>query len=656
MKRAVKVLVALLLCIALLPISVLADGGGDDNAGSGDGGTSGKVDGKGFYRSGEWMYKVSLYVGLSDTALTSTSFYCGYKAVGDPVFVKPKSFSLPSGVIFGKYNKVEYLRGKPLVSDNNPKIITDNPPAIPITNGGRLSAVKNYFGDSGTLIRLINNVAKQQGTTREGLVKNTEFTIGGKKGKQNPNDILPLKGSDGKYKNKVPWVIIYEPICIAHLKDGNTKLAFTATEYAMAQEQGLFNFFYSGKDAQYIAGMTHCNLPNSVVLEKGWFDYKAFPPTQNNQKWDNRRIMRGGGWGMRIMYPNGSDVKKPIEPPEENGDYRVDTDVITSFWIYTDSRITPESPTTVTFYVDGSMVEIMDVVLPEGGSQLVWAKWHTPKEPTTVNVTAEIAGGGYFSNEEKRTSKSFKIVDMNENVPPDPRAKDYNTGKPVQRPNGWMVPRVPIRVNNTTATWGDWSAFWKSNWVWHENWEKVGTGIFDEKGKETYEWVDNGEWVDEGDWEYFWNSYSAFLSANYKIKPDDKVPTAKQFYDRWEMKSGYGLNIEVDVATSTDAPSSAVTSAQNVISYFPEFNYNTYWRLSEKTSNRKFELQKNKYSPNERRVHYTPLWFPDDEKYTPYSEVIDLWTPAGMLSVGLDDYIDIKGNVFDDWRVVPAEP
>ena len=71
--------------------------------------------------------------------------------------------------------------------------------------------------------------------------------------------------------------------------------------------------------------------------------------------------------------------------------------------------------------------------------------------------------------------------------------------------------------------------------------------------------------------------------------------------------------------------------------------------------NAEFKLKNNKYSHYNQRVHFTPLWFPDDEKYTAYSEVIDLWTPAGMLSIGLDDYINIKGNVFDDWRVVPGK-
>lgn len=622
----------------------------EDNAGTGDGSSAGAVEGKGYYRSGEWMYKASIYVGTKDTAETGSSFYYNYANVGNPVFIKPSSFSLPSGVIFGKDNKVDYLSGAGLESISNPIIITDNPPPIPITHGGNLQSVKDYFGDTKTLTAVLNGIAQQKGTSWEGLVSNIDFTIDGKKGNQDPKDILPIKKGD-KYLNKVPWVIVYEPVVIAHLKDKETKLAFTATEYAIAQRDGLFDFFYSGKDAQHIAGMTHTNLPNAIILEEDWFGYTAYPPTKPKVKWNNDRIIQGGGWGMRFLRANGGNTLPPIEIPPRKlniGNYRVDTDAITSFTVGTSEKITPDNPAEVSIYVDGKRVLTTDIVLPEDGSQLVWAKWHTPSNPQTTNVSASISGNSnaYFIG---GNSKFVIITDLNENVPPDPVAKDPKTNQPIQIPKGFKIAKVPKKARNTTATWGDWSAFWKSDWVWHEDWQW-------DKYRE--KWVDRGEWIDEGDWEYFWNSYNASLSATYKIKPDEKVPTAKQFYNRWEMKSGYGLNIEVSTSVFYNSSSSDVTGVQNVINYFPEFKYDNYLRLSERISgtyNAKFELRKNKYSTYNQRAHFTPLWFPDDEKYTSYSEAIDLWTPAGMLSIGLDDYINIKGNLFDDWRVVPGK-
>ncbi len=657
-KRIIALFLILILFLSI-PIPILADG--DDNVGTGDGSTGDAIKGKGFYRSGEWMYKVSIYVGLKDTAETDSSFYYNYTNIGEPVFIKPSSFSLPTGTIFGKNNKVDYLRGSEMkyAYANAVKIITDNPPPVPITHGGNLQQVKNYFGDTYTLEMILNAIAHHKGTSWEGLVSNIDFTIEGEKGKQNPKDILPIKEGD-KYTNKVPWVIIYEPVAIAHLKDGKTKLAFTPTEYAISQRDGLFNFFYNGDDAQHIAGMTHANLPNSIVLEMDWFGYTAYPPTRSKEKWSNERIIKGGGWGMRFLRANGTNTQEPIIPPvdDENGigelrnlnigDYRVDTDVITSFTVGTTERITPDKPATVTIYVDGRAISSTDIVLPDGGSQLVWAKWHTPSKPQTMNVSASISGNSnaYFIGGNK---KNVKVVNLSENIPPDPVAKDPKTGKPIQMPRGFRIPKLPQKANNTTASWGEWSAFWKANWVWHEDWRW---------NSRLEKWVDYGEWIDEGDWEYFWNQYSASLSATYKIKPDEKVPTAKEYYDTWEMKSGYGLNIEVSTNVFYNSSSSDVTGVQNVINYFPEFNYNAYCRLSEKISggtNAKFQLKKNKYSPYNQRVHFTPLWYPDEERYTTYSEVIDLWTPAGMLSVGLDDYINIKGNLFDDWRVVPRK-
>lgn len=95
-KRIIALFLILILFLSI-PIPILADG--DDNAGTGDGSTGDAIKGKGFYRSGEWMYKVSIYVGLKDTAETDSSFYYNYTNIGEPVFIKPSSFSLPTGTI-----------------------------------------------------------------------------------------------------------------------------------------------------------------------------------------------------------------------------------------------------------------------------------------------------------------------------------------------------------------------------------------------------------------------------------------------------------------------------------------------------------------------------------------------------------------------------
>lgn len=151
-------IIILFICVLMLfkiPSHILAE----DNAGSGDGNTGGAVKGKGFYRSGEWMYKASIYVGNKDTAETNSSFYHNYINIGEPVFIKPSSFTLPSGTWYMRDDKVNYLRGGSLSPSYNPKIITDNSPPIPITHGGNLQSVKNYFGDTYTLEMILNAIA-----------------------------------------------------------------------------------------------------------------------------------------------------------------------------------------------------------------------------------------------------------------------------------------------------------------------------------------------------------------------------------------------------------------------------------------------------------------------------------------------------------------
>jgi len=659
MKKILKTFLIFILCIMVLPI--VSYGNGSDNADTGTGEGEGKAEKGGHYNSGEWMWKVTIYVGTSDKVNTSHSLNENFQKIGEPVFIQPSSFSIPNGTIFMKNNKADYLNGAGLERNFSPKVITDNKtPPPPITHkGGNINQVKSYFGDTGTLIRIIDGVADQQGTTREGLVSGISFTIDGKKGTKDPKDILPVKNEKGtRYTNQVPWTIVYEPVIIAHLNDGVTKLAFTATEYALAQKQGIVNFFFTGANAQLMAGMTHINLPNSVVLEEDWFGYKSYSPTNpksSNKYWSDDRIINGGGWGMRFLAPNRKAPEEPEEvkdPKPKNplnlddsdptilegrniGDYRVDTDVIISFYITTagkekPDRATPNDTVSVNFYVDGTKIGSMkNIVLPTGGGQYAWIKWHTPKEESTVTITAKVKGNAKIKGSK---SQIAHIVDLNKNIPPDPVAKDPKTGKPVQAPLGYKVPRLPSIPTQTYATWGEWEAYWEPLWVWED-----------------------GEWIDKGDWEYIWHAYNASLTkAKAVIKPDEKVPTATTYYSKWQMGSGYGLNIDIQSNMKASAPKSSYTNIQNAVNYFPEFNYQGYWRLSDRVSPGKFKLKPNEYSTYEQRVHFTPLWFPDGE-YTTFSYIIDFWTPDGMLSKTAHDTLLIKGSVWDDWTVVPAK-
>lgn len=156
-----------------------------------------------------------------------------------------------------------------------------------------------------------------------------------------------------------------------------------------------------------------------------------------------------------------------------------------------------------------------------------------------------------------------------------------------------------------------------------------------------------------GWWMFDLDRYSASLSATMKLTPDEKNPTASGR----TMKSGYGINQAVTArVSSTQSP--AVTYAQNAVSYFPEFRYETFWRLLDRVgsgSTARFEFKQNEYSTYHRRTHFTPIWMPDGS-YTVNTWLIDSWTPAGMLSMNLTDSLTIRGNLWQDWHVAPLKP
>ena len=125
------------------------------------------------------------------------------------------------------------------------------------------------------------------------------------------------------------------------------------------------------------------------------------------------------------------------------------------------------------------------------------------------------------------------------------------------------------------------------------------------------------------------------------------------------MKSGYGIQIFVDTQLFGNGAVKC-TGSQIANILFPEFNYNRqdaskYNRLLEKTDNL-LVFKQNEYSTYNSRVHFTPIWYPDNKYYTIYAEVFDVWCPAGQLSVRLTDSIKIKGNVYDDWHIAPVKP
>lgn len=320
-----KFLAALLLvlCFVLLSVSVL----GEDNATGGDGKVDWALKDYAWYNPKHFLWKVSIYAGKSersgkDGSLTSDYWYIG------TVYMKRTDWTAASSGKYGNLTKVEALAGSALSRESAPLILTDaSVPLVPIASGGNVSAVKSYFGKTGTVSTLLEAIAAREGKTSSALLGALKCTIGGVTKTGWPSaELYP----DGVY-NKIPWVIVYEPVIEMHLKDGSTILSFTATEFALAQKNGWYDWFYSGGRGQAVSKLTHSHLPTSVQLEESWFGYSVYGVTDDEVVWSNEDVIRGGGWGMRYL-PSRWDLNhmeyavrfvSAEQPPASGGTYPV---------------------------------------------------------------------------------------------------------------------------------------------------------------------------------------------------------------------------------------------------------------------------------------------------------------------------------------------
>ena len=407
------------------------------------------------------------------------------------------------------------------------------------------------------------------------------------------------------------YKLLLEPI--AYFKHNGVMYAMTAHEAALYDNQT------GGALRRTMTRLTHKNLPLAMYLEYSDLGFAAYSgPT--NKTCSNDTII--AYLGMGIVRFEEQPPEQP-EPTDYDYEYRVDTDVITPVTLYAGSEINPDGPATVTFTIKGSTYRMNNIVIPEGDSQLAWVKWHTPSEPQDITITVRTNRGTL-----SQTTIKAKVVDLSGNDPPDPKATDTA--------GSWRPSSVPSREEKSYAAWSVWWAQWHPYWVWHS------TGD------------DDGYWVDEGWYDFFRDNYSASMTATTRIEPDEKVPTAAGN----TMKSGYGVSNTVTATVSTSAPMSHYTYGQTAVSYFPEFNYTTYWRLLDRLSSGKtarFQFAENIYSTYKQRVHFSPVWFPDGS-YTVNTHVMDIWTPAGMLCANLTDSVTISGSLYDDWHIAPGNP
>ncbi|MFT8889404.1 MAG: hypothetical protein ABF904_11380 [Ethanoligenens sp.] len=415
--------------------------------------------------------------------------------------------------------------------------------------------------------------------------------------------------TSGKYK------ILLEPI--AYFTFYGARVAMTATEAA------LYDQLLGGDLRSKMASLTNKNLPLAMFLDTPDLGYPAWSGSRNANVSDSTII---SSLGLGIVRFSAAEPSPGIGTSSYT--YRVNTEVITPVTV-SGGQSDPDHPVTVQFNIGGRVYTVGNVYYPNGDSQLAWVRWTTPSTPQNITIHVTATGGGGASE----GTITANIVDLSGHDPPDPNADDRN--------GSYTSAAIPSNPQRTSASWSVWRPVWHAYWVWVPNWIWVGY------------WLDAGQWADHGWWEFACDNYSASLSATMRITPDGKDPTASG----QSIKSGYAISQTTTASVSTNQ-SSAVTGAQIAVTYFPEFRYQTYWRLLEQTTGglgAVFQFARNRYSTYNSRTHFTPIWFPDGS-YTPYTYLEDCWTPAGMLSMNLTASVTIQGNLWSDWRAIPALP
>ncbi|WP_409969136.1 hypothetical protein RFF05_04110 [Bengtsoniella intestinalis] len=613
-----KRILAFCLCVALLcGIATTAFAVGDGNVDSG-GGDMGTGTSSSYWNPGMDGVRVTV-IRASD-----------YSAVTTPIDLTNKT--LPSTLYhFGKVCKIQYTNGLSLSAQQgnytyyNPS--QSLPTIVSTTGSNNIDAIKSYFTDE----QVIRAIAGYTGFNYDTLI-------------------------NGDYK------LLLEPIAYYYYQ--GVYIATTATEAAMYDE------IVSGALRTAMQSLSHKNLPLAMFLETSDLGYSAWTGSTTSAA-TNADIKASLGLGIVRFeeLPEEVPEETPEETPEEvpedtpedtttdtpdttttvptnpgtstdttpdttnyDYEYRVNTEVITSVYV-SGGQSDPDDDTVVYFYIDGTRYSVSNVYYPSGDGQLVWVKWTTPSTPQAIEIDVTVSGLGASNT----ATILCNIVDLDENPPPNPVADDSN--------DSFTYTSVPSRAVDSSATWGIWTPWWQEYWVDNGYWKTSSWTDSDGVKHTSRSWKSN--WEDEGWWEFDYNQYSASLTTSMSITCDDENPTASGS----TMKSGYGINQLVTASVST-TQSTATTSPQNAVSYFPEFGYDTYWRLLEETSSGKFQFQKNVYSTYNNRTHFTPIWYPDGA-YTVNTWVIDCWTPVGMLSANLTDSLTISGSLWDDWHIAP---
>ncbi len=320
------------------------------------------------------------------------------------------------------------------------------------------------------------------------------------------------------------------------------------------------------------------------------------------------------------------DMSSNVVTP--SADYSAGSTVITSFTINNDSDfdIIPSMRNNVAFtayYYNGSQKTVIssqkwnNVVIPSGGSNLVYFKWTVPTGIAGKIVYCECTtnADGYLYEE----NMGNNTVAYSSTVVSNTTSQTPNTRYESTKPSSYKNTSTPA-TSTDTATWNQWE-------------------------------YENGAFV--------LKTYGVQISyATPVITPSSDCTTAVYENGMWKLGSGYGFTISYAPTVSTmsgySAPSSsAYTNVQQVVAHFPEFNYlDTAGNCRTLVYvNGKYQFVENADAVNSDRIHFIPVWF-NDGNYTVSVTATQVWTPVGMIeAVRNSNTFTISGTMYDDFYV-----
>jgi hypothetical protein len=620
----IAALAGLLIAAMLMPGRAFAEGitNGSGSGGSGQGGTIG---GNSFFTAGEFGIRVTI---TSRTGAIEAA----------PVDIMRQN---PGGIkySFGKVCALSYIRGQGLSQQ------AGWPGANAVNSAMPIFMSNSYVGNQDT-------AGFKAWTKSENFVGWVALLTG-----WNADTIM-----SGNYK------LFVEPLIA--ITYGGSKYIMTAYEASLIDD-GWGGRFFKTEVAYTIGNLLSVYLPVSMYLERddGEIGLGAppwpVPGLETGADWKNENVriatwfIKGylGRWIVEYPYrtpeieviPDNGAAAPGRVPDAEAYRYHTNTDVITGVWIKNidggiDVGGANNTPATVRFSFGSSVATKTGVVIPKGGNiQRVWFKWHTPSAPGTVAITVNanaVVPSDTSSEGQRKGNKTITVTayisELSENTPPNPTGTDSAPYLGEENVNTGFTSVPP-----TKALTGVTSRGWH---IWRVN--KVGSA---------YNW--------------YTDNYTATLSAaNVAVTAGPNTPTAENSGKL--MKSGYGVQIAGQCQVTTTGSWNDVTPIQNGLVTFPEFGYTTYSRLaaltnavlSDPAQQGTMRFSRNKYSIYEQassdprkdtsRVHFTPVWYPDD-RYEVYASYEDAWTPVGELYYSAKDSLEISGSVYDDWHVAP---